>query len=461
MWIGQAARGVGMPALQSGMSAEGIVLLTDTHSMAGRTGGPARHRRICLLLLGIFCCVAFGLAGWMRWQLGFEDGASGVQPEMVDRTIIYMLIFAGAGVAGLAAMIALRRVPGIGAWAPRAALVMVTIVLIAGSDRVVGLYVKLPSVSDSMFTPHVTRGWFFRRRATGSGAGIHFSSNSLGLRNPEIDSRKAANEYRVMCTGDSVCFGYGIPKGDTWVEVAGRVCAKKAGDRTYNLINAGVSGYATWQELDLVRELDPVLNPDMVVIQFCYNDVLDMTNVEPGMLSGSQMQFLTVDSDHWSGWVRLIQTTLARREAKRLREGQLWAGKTTFTEIDGANERGAALYAEPPPAPILEGWRQCLKSMDELKDHCRKKNRAMLVVFVPVLAQLRPDGFHMAPERRLAEWCREAGVEFLDMTDDFRRAANGKEPPHKLMADDVHPGVEGCRIIGERLAEKIMQMAGK
>jgi len=400
-------------------------------------------------------CAAFGFAGWLRWQLGIGESGASVQPEVVDRTFVIMLALAAAGVAGLVAVLGLRRRAGVGAWAPRVALVAATLVGVVASDLLVGSFYPPPSISDSMFMPHATRGWCFRRRATGTAAGISFTSNSLGLRNPEVPSIKPAKEIRVLCLGDSVAFGYGIRQGETWVEHAERVLAKSTGRKRVRFVNAGISGYATWQEVALARDLDRAIKPDLVLLQFCYNDVLDMTNVEHGMMSGSQMQFLTVESHHWSGWVRAIQTTLARREAERIRRGHLWAGKSTFTEGAGALDRGASLYVEPPPGPILEGWRKALQSLDELKAHCRERKRDLMIVYIPVLAQLQIDGRALAPQSRLAEWAKQAGVDFLDVTDDMVRACGDQEPDGGLMADDVHPGMIGCRIIGDRVAEAV------
>jgi hypothetical protein len=81
------------------------------------------------------------------------------------------------------------------------------------------------------------------------------STNSLGLRNPEIGEKTGT---RILCVGDSVTFGWGVPDEATYPALL----AKRLGVET---INAGVpamkpSSVAKWVELNAAA-----LDPDLVL----------------------------------------------------------------------------------------------------------------------------------------------------------------------------------------------------
>lgn len=81
------------------------------------------------------------------------------------------------------------------------------------------------------------------------------STNSLGLRSPEIGEKTST---RILCVGDSVTFGWGVPDAETYPALL----AEKLGVET---INAGVpamkpSSVAKWVELNAAA-----LEPDLVL----------------------------------------------------------------------------------------------------------------------------------------------------------------------------------------------------
>jgi hypothetical protein len=82
--------------------------------------------------------------------------------------------------------------------------------------------------------------------------------NSLGLRSAEIGPKE---KFRILFLGDSVLWGIGyhtkVIEDNLNVEV----------------INAGVPGYTTYQELEFLKAYGLDMNPDLVIIGFALNDV--------------------------------------------------------------------------------------------------------------------------------------------------------------------------------------------
>ncbi len=95
-----------------------------------------------------------------------------------------------------------------------------------------------------------------------------YTTNNLGHR---LISHKPIKKDIVLL-GDSFTFGIGVPDGKEWASVL-------QDNSNYNVINLGMSGWGLTQQIKRYYELDSVLNlnPSIVVLMFCDNDVLDNT----------------------------------------------------------------------------------------------------------------------------------------------------------------------------------------
>ena len=103
---------------------------------------------------------------------------------------------------------------------------------------------------------------------------VHITTNSLGLRGPEL-APKPPGVRRVLALGDSFTFGHAVEAAEAWPAVLEQLLNARGGAR-WEVVNAGVGGYGTGQELLLYDELESRLQPDLVVVGFAVvNDVLD------------------------------------------------------------------------------------------------------------------------------------------------------------------------------------------
>lgn len=128
------------------------------------------------------------------------------------------------------------------------------------------------AVRGQRLAPHYD-GWF---------AGVPVRTNALGLRaDREVPARKSPRTFRILVLGDSVTFGHGSVH--TYPDLLQRLLARWRPDVDWEVWNAGVPGYNTSQELAHLRELGPVLEPDLVIVGFFENDLIDNAAVgEPG-----------------------------------------------------------------------------------------------------------------------------------------------------------------------------------
>ena len=97
--------------------------------------------------------------------------------------------------------------------------------------------------------------------------------NALGLRGPEV-LPKQPGERRVLALGDSLIYGQGVAEEDTvTAQLAALLNAGAAGGTTWTVVNAGHRAYDTHQELALCEDLEPRIDPDVVVLFWFWNDV--------------------------------------------------------------------------------------------------------------------------------------------------------------------------------------------
>ncbi len=89
------------------------------------------------------------------------------------------------------------------------------------------------------------------------------STNSLGFRGPELDSKKPT----IAVIGDSMTWGYGVPDGSTNPDQLRKAFPD------YNVLNTGVNGYNVEQEVQMYTHKFADLHPALAVIEFYWNDM--------------------------------------------------------------------------------------------------------------------------------------------------------------------------------------------
>ena len=116
-------------------------------------------------------------------------------------------------------------------------------------------------------------GWF---------AGVPVHINSLELRDPrEYDLAKRPNTFRILVLGDSVTFGHGSVYEHTYPYLMEQRLKAWRPDVDWQVWNAAVPGYNTSQELAQLLEVGDRFRPDLVVVGFFVNDLVDNYAVRP------------------------------------------------------------------------------------------------------------------------------------------------------------------------------------
>ena len=101
-------------------------------------------------------------------------------------------------------------------------------------------------------------------------------TNSLGLRGQEIDARPAEGTFRIISLGDSFTEGFGVSETDTWPLQVGRMLESSKPGQRVESINAGIAGSDPVFEYTLLEEVLAPMRPDLVLLGFSGNDVVDL-----------------------------------------------------------------------------------------------------------------------------------------------------------------------------------------
>ncbi|MBI1381708.1 MAG: hypothetical protein GC161_11555 [Planctomycetaceae bacterium] len=280
-------------------------------------------------------------------------------------------------------------------------------------------------------------GMLFRQRpGLDLDLGSHrLSTNALGLRGPEIALPKPTGHYRVLMIGDSVVYGWGVDDADTFVRRLEVEWNGRGDWRTYEIINAGHLVYDTVQQLALLRELGPVVQPDFVVLVYVVNDVEPTRDLvedhlglprepDPMVESGAPEPSWLADAaanihpiwPHLAALLRLEAQRSERYGALLERHGGRW-----IPEEHGAGPRG---------------WERSRAALLDMSATCDSWGVPFLVL---------DHSFPPVPSLELL--CREHGIDWADFR--FTGAEQGLDIRNSR--SDSHANSEGHRLLLEKL----------
>lgn len=235
--------------------------------------------------------------------------------------------------------------------------VLAGLLIFEAALRVVGYTYPL------FYTPDATRGWALRPGVEGwyrkEGA-AYVRINSEGLRDGEHSKQKPAGTVRVAVLGDSYAEALQVEQEEAFwslMEERLRTCAA-FGERRVEVVNFGVSGYGTAQELFTLRERVWDYSPDIVLLAVTTNnDLIDNSRALKGT---DEMPYFVLregrlvldDSFRDNKSFRWRQSALSRagrwlRDSLRFVQAIHQSHGALKSKLDAYRERRAAAAREP------------------------------------------------------------------------------------------------------------------
>lgn len=101
----------------------------------------------------------------------------------------------------------------------------------------------------------------------------HFTTNQSSLRGPGLRPPKP-NTFRILVLGDSQAWGFGVEDNETFPYKLEAMLATLYPQLDIQVLNAGVPGYGTADQLTFLESRGFALKPDLVIVQFLsVNDI--------------------------------------------------------------------------------------------------------------------------------------------------------------------------------------------
>jgi len=321
-------------------------------------------------------------------------------------------------------------------------------------------YPKIGDLVDSAPTRFHTSdpnlGWKLKPGASGEwneeGASL-VQVNSEGLRDREHTKAKPPNTLRVAVLGDSFTEAIHVPVEQTfWSKLERKLGNCQAVKRRKNVevINFGVQGYGTAQQLIMLRKKVWDYSPDIVILAFFIGN--DMINNSPKLEYDRYRPFFAYDASgklvpdmsfrnlapidrneravsfvdrmpslivNNSRILQVIKKVDLDRKKRELSED--------FTDLSTQN------FKEPQDAAWQEAWRVTEGLIVTMRNEVVQKNADFLVVTIGDAMQVRPepqkrknfmiknniqDLFY--PERRLEKLGAREGFRVLNLSEQFQ-----------------------------------------
>jgi hypothetical protein len=339
--------------------------------------------------------------------------------------------------------------------------------------------------------------------------GSYVRINSEGLRDREHTKAKPANTIRIAVLGDSFVEAMHVPMEQTfWWLLQQRLqeCNAFPGKQV-EVINFGVSGYGTAQELVTLRQNVWDYSPDLVVLAFTtINDVYDNSRAlsqvenEPYFVyrNGELVydasfrdsktyrrydsrlnrigrwidnHLRTIQLIHYVQFVAKLRLTDWRNKRKLAATQTRVANEAPKTL--GANDLGIEnmIYFEPRDENWKEAWRVTEGLIKEMHDEVNQKGAKFLLVTLSSAIQVYPDpavrqrflqqigaDTIFYPDLRLKTLADREQIDFLDLAKPMQTYADqNKVFLHGFGSDmgNGHWNVEGHKIAAELIATKM------
>ena len=232
--------------------------------------------------------------------------------------------------------------------------------------------------------------------------GVTVEINADGLRDQDYPVQRT-DSRRVAFLGDSLTFGWGVAREDTFESILERELNRI---EPVEILNFGTGNYNTEQQVNLFIDKGLKYAPDEVVVWYFINDA------EP-----------TPQASPWSflGHSRMATFLWSRIKSVQSR----WFSSRSYQSYY------ANLYRDENI-----GWVRTKEAFIQLQEVCEEKEIELRVVLLPELHDPKSQPFERE-YRQVLQFLDERGIEALDLNPYFV----SEEDPQRLWValDDAHP----------------------
>ena len=351
--------------------------------------------------------------------------------------------------------------------------------------------------TESLHTRHPVLGWVpasGRTTVRTDEYSATYDVNALGMNDRALGDSVDRARIRIVAVGDSNTFAQAVSRQDAWPKVLETMLFK--GDEEAGVVyNIGVIGYSLGQYLLRLREFQPVLRPQIVVVGFSmHNDLYDLLPPRlGGFVYGETLGRVYFDLDEQGNLIEirdlagkdLSRDGSLRKRAVNLRIRNFLNGFALYRRY---RQSDAAMWVAVHLRPSGESlwpaidtalkkrldqsdefrWRLAGKILERIARETRASGAQVVLANIPYLPQVYDDvwqtSFGAQPDiydrwiagERLGRICEQAGIHYVDTTRAFVEAARRN---HRWLhyREDRHPTAEGHLLIAQLVAAALKE----
>jgi len=262
--------------------------------------------------------------------------------------------------------------------------------------------------------------------------------NSLGLRGPEPVLPKPGGTVRMMTTGDSSIFGFGVRDGAVFSDVAAAALGVEP-------INAAAPGYSTYQTLNLLKLRALQTAPDLIVVGNLWSDNNFDTFVDKEVLAAYHA--------YRSGLAGRARGLLQRSAIYRGLDWQLRV-RPAAERVLWMDHRRAQQSAHSNRRRVdVNDYAANLEAIARLARERGAEVAFLLPANVEFNQAATPRGWDVY-RQVMRDAAARHGALLLDVPAVFRASGLGDT---ELFIDVMHPSATGHRLMGEALAAALAE----
>ncbi|MDA0833606.1 MAG: SGNH/GDSL hydrolase family protein [Planctomycetota bacterium] len=357
--------------------------------------------------------------------------------------------------------------------------------------RLLGVSYPLPYQPDddcgTVLAPDFA-GWFTQEGRA------YVTTNSYGLRDREYSIPKPPETFRIAVLGDSYAEAMQVDASETFWSVMERKLTENPHfkGQTVEVINFGVSGYGTAQELQMLRSRVWQFEPDLVLLAFVTGN--DIRNNSQVLEPDNNRPFFMLDNGDLkldSSFLQHPDQIKARRTTTRLKVKAInasrvlqlinhWKNHREVPEVNGADHPFAEVgidvgcYLPPTDPDWTQAWSMTEHLLEAIHAEVDAHDAAFCVVTLSNGVQVHPDPqvrdhfktqFEIAdllfPDHRIRDFCKRIGIHVLNLAEPMQKLA---EKQHRYWhgfentrMGTGHWNTDGHRQAGELMAEYLVR----
>jgi len=249
------------------------------------------------------------------------------------------------------------------------------------------------------------------------GPGKYLRTNSQRFRNnADFTPTAPSGKARIICSGDSFTFGFGVDNDHTWPQL---LTTRAPNIET---VNMGQGGYGADQTYLWYKRDAAALNHDIQIFAIILPDLYRMQHP---MFNGYGKPVLAIENDHLvttnvpvprsltvrSPRLLRLQNAVLNLSMTRLLRRMLGLDTLEVTETQKERNRETAEVLVP--------------MLDDLRTTNRARSSVLVLAYFPTREEYGAD-LGASWRKFLAEYAQQRGVLFIDLADDFRRLPPGE-----------------------------------